>query len=79
MSNFLILFVFSDELDAITNGDGIAPKPPKRIRQMKPNEIIFADALPTEFKSKDQVVLMRNPSGVGLWPALVSVYVIYNS
>jgi hypothetical protein len=47
----------------------------KRIRQMKANEVVFSNALPTEFKSKDQVVLINNPNGPGLWPALVRFFI----
>lgn len=62
----------ADELDALLDNDLDEAPNAKRLRPMETNEIVFNGAQPTQFKSKDQVVLIRNPNGTGLWPALVS-------
>ncbi|KAI6197711.1 hypothetical protein M3Y94_01257900 [Aphelenchoides besseyi] len=48
----------------------VVPPPSKRARRhLLPNEVIFKDAKPTKYESKDQVILIQNPNGPGLWPA----------
>jgi hypothetical protein len=65
-----------DELDSLLDNEPDEAPNAKRLRPMETNEVVFNGAQPTQFKSKDQVVLIRNPNGTGLWPALVSLKVI---
>ena len=57
---------YSDAHDGNLEPKSKSGPAPKRIRKMKPNEIVFSAAQPVEFKSRDQVVLIRNPNGSGL-------------
>ncbi|KAI6232627.1 hypothetical protein M3Y99_01009500 [Aphelenchoides fujianensis] len=64
----------AEESDEEESADDEPRGPPEPLakrhrRQLDANEVVFFGAQPTRFQSVDQVVLIVNPHGNGLWPA----------